>query len=54
VQACLHALGQIVRSEEATGWSATKQAQDTNNRTQDVLEGVHAFFEKRAPQWAGR
>jgi enoyl-CoA hydratase/carnithine racemase len=54
VQSCARALGEIVASPEAVGWSATGRAQAINNQTEDVLEGVRAFFEKREPQWSGR
>jgi enoyl-CoA hydratase/carnithine racemase len=54
VQACMDAIGEVLGSAEPQGWAATQRAQDRNNQTADVREGVRAFFEKRPPQWSGR
>jgi enoyl-CoA hydratase len=54
VQACLAAVNEIVADGDQGGWTATERAQASILETEDVREGVRAFFEKRPPRWAGR
>jgi enoyl-CoA hydratase len=51
VRACLAAIDEVVTAGDEAGWAATARALDANNRTDDVREGVAAFFEKRPPRW---
>ncbi|MDO8363111.1 MAG: enoyl-CoA hydratase-related protein [Actinomycetota bacterium] len=54
VQACLAAInGQLAQGDDA-GWAATKVAMDAILTSEDMQEGVQAFFERRPPQWKGR
>jgi len=53
-RASLHALEQTVAERDALGWSATVAATDTIRQSDDMREGVLAFFEKREPRWTGR
>ena len=54
VQACLRAVNEIISAGDADGWVATARAQEAIVHSDDVREGVRAFFEKRAPRWTGR
>lgn len=40
--------------EEARGWSGTERGERVIYQAEDTVEGVKAFFERRAPQWKGR
>ena len=53
VQACLAAINELVRTADAAGWAATQEAVARISGTDDVTEGLRAFFEKRAPVWTG-
>lgn len=54
VQACLAAVnGQLAAGDEA-GWAATRGAMDAIAGSEDMAEGMRAFFERRPPVWLGR
>jgi enoyl-CoA hydratase len=44
---------QMFRSEEASLWQANDRSLQALSRSQDVAEGIAAFFEKRPPNWSG-
>ena len=54
VQACLDAVNGLARADDDAGWDATTHAIAAIAGTDDVKEGMTAFFEKRAPEWTGR
>ena len=54
VQACLAAVRRTVAADDDDGWAATAAALDSILGTDDMTEGVQAFFEKRPPEWRGR
>jgi enoyl-CoA hydratase/carnithine racemase len=54
VQACLRAVNQLVAGDDRDGWDATAAALESLIGTDDMAEGVQAFFEKRPPEWTGR
>ena len=54
VAASLTALAAQHDDEDATGWAATAQAVERVTASDDIREGVSAFFERRPPRWTGR
>jgi enoyl-CoA hydratase/carnithine racemase len=54
VRASLQAVDRIVAADDAAGWAATEEARATIAASEDMREGVAAFFEKRSPNWKGR
>lgn len=52
VQQSLQAIAVEVAEREQRGWQLTRAADEENAGSPDRAEGVHAFFEKRAPNWA--
>jgi crotonobetainyl-CoA hydratase len=50
----LQRIGDDGFADEATGWEANARGAAMVQSSEDVLEGVIAFAEKRAPQWKGR
>ncbi len=54
VQMSLQAIRGSVSTTDDTGWELTTTARDAVYQSADKQEGVAAFFEKRAPKWAGR
>ena len=53
-RASLRALEATVAEQDAVGWEATTVATATIAQSDDMREGVLAFFEKREPRWTGR
>ncbi len=53
-RASLQALERCLTENDELGWSATSEAMDIISGTEDIAEGVQAFFERRVPQWTGR
>ncbi|MFX1787210.1 enoyl-CoA hydratase-related protein [Prescottella equi] len=49
----LRALRTLTDAEDALGWTATDTAIEAFLASEDMKEGISAFFEKRAPQWRG-
>jgi enoyl-CoA hydratase/carnithine racemase len=54
VQAALVAVNDVLADGDDRGWAATTEALDSIRETDDVKEGIRAFFEKRPPVWTGR
>jgi len=54
VQACLVAVNKILAADDELGWQATREALSSIQGTEDMKEGVAAFFERRQPEWRGR
>jgi enoyl-CoA hydratase/carnithine racemase len=53
-RASLRALERCLTENDDLGWSATSEAIDIISGSEDMSEGVQAFFERRVPQWTGR
>jgi enoyl-CoA hydratase/carnithine racemase len=53
-RASLAALERTITERDDVGWDATADAQKAITESDDIREGLHAFFEKREPQWTGR
>ncbi len=54
VRETLAAVEATVRADDDAGWTATEKAKAVVQTSQDAIEGISAFFEKRAPNWPGR
>jgi enoyl-CoA hydratase/carnithine racemase len=54
VRATLAALNEQYAAADATGWEATGRAQEKILASDDMREGINAFFEKRPPEWKAR
>ena len=53
-RASLRALEATVAEQDDLGWEATTVATSTIAQSDDMREGVLAFFEKREPRWTGQ
>jgi enoyl-CoA hydratase/carnithine racemase len=54
VQQTLQAIDAVVTLDDEEGWAATVAGQAVVTESEDMAEGITAFFEKRPPQWNGR
>jgi enoyl-CoA hydratase/carnithine racemase len=53
-RASLRALERTVAERDELGWEATITATEAITASDDIREGMAAFFEKREPRWTGR
>ncbi len=53
VSASLTALAAQHDADDTAGWAVTAQAVERVTASDDMREGVSAFFEKRPPRWTG-
>ncbi|MDV6295307.1 enoyl-CoA hydratase-related protein [Rhodococcus aetherivorans] len=51
VRESLRALQALTATEDALGWQVTERAIEVFLASDDMTEGIHAFFENRPPQW---
>ncbi len=54
IRAAIQALETITAHEDPRGWDASGVAQDIIMNSEDRVEGIAAFFERREPEWPGR
>ena len=54
VRETMAAVDALVSADDDAGWATTEKAKDVVQNSQDAIEGISAFFEKRTPNWPGR
>ena len=54
VQACVREINDALNADDEAGWRATARAKEAIGDSEDLHEGLRAFFEKREPKWLGR
>lgn len=54
VQACVREINDALNADDEAGWRATARAKEAIGTSEDLHEGLRAFFEKREPKWIGR
>ena len=54
VQACVREINDALNADDEAGWRATARAKEAIGASEDLHEGLRAFFEKREPKWLGR
>jgi enoyl-CoA hydratase len=54
VRAALGTSPQVARSDETALWQYSNAAHQQLISSEDVAEGISAFFAKRTPNWQGR
>lgn len=54
VSQTLQAVDATLASGDGAGWEATAAAQEVVLGSEDLNEGINAFFERRPPVWRGR
>lgn len=54
VQACVSEINDALNADDERGWQATARAKDAIGASEDIHEGLRAFFERREPKWIGR
>lgn len=54
VRTTLQALDDITAIDDDAGWRVTGERMESIRRSEDLEEGIAAFFDKRAPQWRNR
>lgn len=54
VRETLRAVDAVLMGDDAAGWAATEEALAVVATSEDVREGIAAFFERRPPEWRNR
>jgi len=54
VRETLRAVQTVVGVDDELGWQLTTDATAAVTASEDMREGISAFFETRPPQWSGR